>query len=389
MRLALFTDTLGDINGVCRFIQNLASRANATGRDLRVFTSTNRACPEWPNIRNFRPIAARAMPGYANLDIVWPPPGRMLRELDRDPPDVIHVSTPGPVGIAGLIAARRFGRPVLGVYHTDFPAYVERLFDDRALAWITARAMARFYGRMARVFTRSDDYRSAVIRLGVEPARLRTLVPGVDTETFHPRHADPGIWARLTPESNPSVRVLYVGRLSVEKNLAFLARVWVRARERMRGLGIDAELIVVGDGPHRGAIERELEGRGTRFLGFRHGAELSAIYASSDLFVFPSTTDTLGQVVMESQASGLPVLVTDQGGPKEVVREGRTGHILGGSDIAAWVEAISRLCGDADGRRAMGRRAHEAMQGLSIAGCFESFWAEHEAVWREGRGRMQ
>lgn len=132
-------------------------------------------------------------------------------------------------------------------------------------------------------------------------------------------------------------------------------------------------------------MERELEGRGTRFLGFRHGDELSAIYASSDLFVFPSTTDTLGQVVMESQASGLPVLVTEQGGPKEVVREGQTGHILGGKDAAAWVEAISRLCAEADRRRAMGRRAHEAMQGLSLAGCFESFWAEHEAVWRDGR----
>jgi len=121
------------------------------------------------------------------------------------------------------------------------------------------------------------------------------------------------------------------------------------------------------------------------FLGFRHGEELSALYASSDLFVFPSVTDTLGQVVMESQASGLPVLVSDVGGPKEVVEEGRTGFVLPADKPELWAEHIVSLAMDAAKRRAMGDAAHEAMQRLSIERSFEHFWSVHEIAWREHR----
>lgn len=387
MRVSLFTDTLGDVNGVCRFIQNVAEQANETGRDLQVITSTKLQCPAWPNIFNFEPAFATRIPKYENLDIVLPPLVRILRHIDRHQPDVIHISTPGPVGLVGFVAARMLKVPVLGVYHTDFPAYIDRLFDDHAFTWITERFMRFFYSPFSRIFTRSDDYKNSVASLGIDASRLRTLAPGVDTEMFHPRFADPGLWTRLIPGSAPrvgaTVRALYVGRVSVEKNLPFLTRVWGPARMRLAAAGIAAELIVVGDGPYRETMERELRGLGARFLGFRHGEELSAIYASSDLFIFPSTTDTLGQVVMESQASGLPVLVTDKGGPKEVVAEGRTGHVLDSEDSEAWLDAIVRLCTDTALRKQMGAEAHVAMQGMSIRRSFEAFWAAHEDAWRE------
>jgi glycosyltransferase involved in cell wall biosynthesis len=125
-------------------------------------------------------------------------------------------------------------------------------------------------------------------------------------------------------------------------------------------------------------MEEALSGSPTRFLGFRYGEELSRLYASSDVFVFPSVTDTLGQVVMESQASGLPVLVSDQGGPKEVVEDGRTGFVLSAEEPGAWVERLVPLCSNAAQRRVMGAEAHEAMQRYSMAASFERWWGVHE-----------
>jgi len=382
MRVSLFTDTLGDVNGVCRFIQNAADAANRSGRDLQVITCTNFPTPEWPNIRNFAPMFSTRVPRYEHLEIVLPPITRILRHIDRHRPDVVHISTPGPIGLVGFLGARIMRVPVLGVYHTDFPAYVEHLFDDRAFTWMTRRFMRGFYSRFRRIFTRSEDYVRTLTGLGIQRERILALAPGVDTATFNTRFRDRSVWRPLGADES-TVKVIYVGRVSIEKNLPLLTTIWKMAIARLAPGEARPELIIVGDGPYRAPMERELEGLGARFLGFRHGAELSALYASGDLFVFPSTTDTLGQVVMESQASGLPVIVSDQGGPKEVVGEGRTGFVLPATEPARWAERILELVRDGGRRRAMGAAAHAAMQGLSIERSFEHFWAAHTEAWHE------
>lgn len=376
LRVCLFTDTLGDVNGVSRFIKNVAARAVATGRDLQVLTSTRFAVPLQPNIHNFVPRAARPMPGYQQLEVVLPPSLAMWRAVKQMRPDVIHISTPGPVGVVGNIAARLLGVPRVGVYHTDFPAYVEHLFADDAFTWVTRRSMRAFYAGFARVFARSEDYARPLEMIGVPRPRLSTLRAGIDLDAFGPQFRDEGIWSRCGVAAD-EVKVLYVGRVSVEKNLPMLTQVWERACARLAARSAArARLIIVGDGPYRAQMERELPE--AVFLGFRHGAELAALYASADVFVFPSLTDTLGQVVMESQASGLPVLVSDQGGPKEVVGHERTGFVMPASDVDAWAVAIERLVCDRDARRAMGAAAHAAMQEYSIAASFEQYWRVHE-----------
>jgi len=380
MRVCLFTDTLGDVNGVCRFIQDAARRALDSGRDLHVLTCTTFPVPDLPTVHNFPAILSRPMPGYATLQVVVPPARAMVRAAIRLRPDIIHLSTPGPVGMVGRFVARRLRTPILGVYHTDFPAYVDHLFADPSLTWLCRAAMRSFYRPFHSIFTRSNDYQDSLVRLGIPRERLLTLLPGVDTDAFHPRHRDEALWDRLAvPRS--AVKVLSVGRVSVEKNLPLLARAWPAARAQARTHGIDARLIVVGDGPYRASMEADLgppDLSGAHFLGFRRGLELSAIYATSDFFVFPSATDTLGQVAMESQASGLPVLVSDRGGPKEVVRHGQTGLVLSAEDAGAWAEAMGRLLTDAGGRARMGAAGHEAMRTRSFAHSFEDFWRAHE-----------
>lgn len=381
LKVMLFTDTLGDVNGVSRFIRNTADMALASGRDLRVVTSTRMAVPDQPNIINFEPVFAMKMPKYEQLELALPPLVRMLRYADQVQPDVIHVSTPGSVGLVGLIASRMLRIPVAGTYHTDFPAYVEHLFQDDGLTAFCRTMMSAFYKPFAALFSRSEEYKGAMKALGIDERRMVRLRPGIITPQFSPERRDPSVFG--AGDRSAPVRLLYVGRVSVEKNLPMLTRIWNRAQPRLESMGVAAELVVVGDGPYRAEMQEELASTRARFMGFRYGEELSRIYASCDAFLFPSLTDTLGQVVMEAQSSGLPVVVADQGGPKEVVEDGRTGFVLSGDDLEEWVKKVIQLSTEPALRSRMGAAAHHSMQGYSMEKSFEHFWGVHEQVRRD------
>lgn len=388
MRMALFTDTLGDINGVSRFIRTIAEQALGRGLELHVLTSTRFACPERANVHNVQPRCARAMPAYPTLEVVWPDAGALGRLAERLRPDVVHVSTPGPVGMVGRRWALKRGLPLVGTYHTDFPAYVEQLLDDRVLTWVTGQWMRRFYGACARVLTRSEEYAATLGGLGIGVERIVRLVPGIETEAFDIRRRDPSgaVWDAVVGATRESVKVLYVGRVSIEKNLRLLVGVWKRVAGVCRAAGRDVQLVVVGDGPYRVQMEQELMGTGAVFAGFRHNEELATMYASGDLFVFPSTTDTLGQAVMEAQCAGLAALVSDRGGPSGMVEDGVTGRVLRADRPKDWEAAMLGLIEDAGLRRRMGLAGHVKIAPMSISHSFEQFWNVHEQVAREWGG---
>src|ERR1051325_574423 len=178
VRVLLFTDTLGDVNGVSRFIRNAAEQAERTGRDLTVVTSTRFEVPRARNIINVEPLTAMKMPRYEHLEMVWPRLGALMGVARRVRPDVVHISTPGPVGCAGWGAARVPRVPRVGVYHTDVPAYVEHVFGHATLTGLTGWFMHRFYGPFGAVFARSEEYVEAVARLGVPRGRVVPLRAG-------------------------------------------------------------------------------------------------------------------------------------------------------------------------------------------------------------------
>ena len=371
-RIALFTDTLADINGVARFVQALAAHAP----DIHILTSTRHAVPIAPSIHNIPPLLACNMPGYALLDLALPSPGALLARAAVLRPDAVHVSTPGPVGLAGRRFALRHRLPLIGTYHTDFPAYVDHLFDDAALTAVAACALRRFYAPFDRVLVRSAEVTSRVAALGIHTDRIIALRPGIDTDRFHPRHRDRSIWSTFPGIRAPSIKLLYVGRVSVEKNLPMLARIWPRLRAAAHTRGLDTQLIIIGDGPYRVAMQRDLATHDAVFLGFRHGDDLARLYASSDLFLFPSTTDTLGQAVMEAQASGLPAIVSDQGGPCEIVVHDRTGLVLGAAQD--WCAAALALITDPTRRARMSIAARDRLAPMTIARSVQHFLHLHE-----------
>ncbi len=353
LKVMLFTDTLGDVNGVSRFIRNTADMALASGRDLRVVTSTRMAVPDQPNIINFEPVFAMKMPKYEQLELALPPLVRMLRYADQVQPDVIHVSTPGSVGLVGLIASRMLRIPVAGTYHTDFPAYVEHLFQDDGLTAFCRTMMSAFYKPFAALFSRSEEYKGAMKALGIDERRWSGSAPASSPRSSRPSGATHPSSARATAprpcacSTSPRQRREEPAHAHphLESRPAAPREHGRRGRTRRRRRR-----------PYRAEMQEELASTRARFMGFRYGEELSRIYASCDAFLFPSLTDTLGQVVMEAQSSGLPVVVADQGGPKEVVEDGRTGFVLSGDDLEEWVKKVIQLSTEPALRSRMRRR---------------------------------
>lgn len=344
------TDTYGDVNGVAKMIQVLGRFARSEGRDLEVVTCEQAVCEEtWR--KNFEPVGTFALPEYEQQKVSFPPFLQVLEHIENRRPKRLILSTPGPLGLNGLMASKLLGIPAHGIYHTDFPAYVQRMTENQGLAAMTRSFLFWFYSQMERIYVPSEAYRKDLIAMGFEPERLVLLGRGVDTSRFDPAKRSGSFWRRYS-DVEGRIRLLYVGRLAEEKNLTYLFDEFLALPS-----DFDAQLFVVGDGPQRPALERRAqEDARIRLTGILEGEALATAYASADLFIFPSVTDTFGNVVLEAMASGLPTIVSNKGGPAELVVPGCTGLVLDPTE-GALANAVRRLSMSPALRRSMGQRA--------------------------------
>lgn len=337
VRRAWLTDTFDDVNGVAKTIRKLASLAHENGMPLTVVTCLESSPEASYPVQNFEPVGMFALPEYPSQKMAFPPFLDMIAWLERAEIDELLISTPGPVGLVGVAAAKLLGIPATGIYHTDFPRYIQNWTDDEAMADLARRFMRWFYGRMASIYAPTRAYVSELSDMGFDPDILRVLPRGVDTDLFSPEHRDEGYWAKY--DLNGGFKFIYVGRVSNEKNVRNLM-------EAYRGLanqGVDADLAVVGDGPELKALRKEYSSKGVAFTGYLYGEDLAKAYASADALVFPSLTDTFGNVVLEAHASGLPAIVSDQGGPQEIVRANDSGMVVDTTAPHALTEAMATM----------------------------------------------
>jgi glycosyltransferase involved in cell wall biosynthesis len=365
---AWFTDTLEDVNGVATTIRRMAAAGAAAGKELTVVTSRSELHIDDIPIKNFKPIGEFELPEYELQKLSFPPILQMLDYIQREQFTEIIISTPGPVGLTALLAAKMLNLKTSGIYHTDFPQYVLFLTEDSFLESVAWRYMQWFYGQLDTVFVNSEEYRQSWINRGLDPAKLKILPRGLDLELFHPTRRDPSFWAKFG-STNGKVRLLYVGRISKEKNLDVLAN----AYRRLRDEGLPVELLLVGHGPYSETLAESLPD--AIFTGYLRGTDLATAYASADVFLFPSTTDTFGNVIIEAQASGVPVVVSDAGGPKELVAHEQTGIVTKSFDVDDFSRAIRELVVNADLRRDMGERARESVVDRTWPEAFQKFWA--------------
>ena len=368
-RRAWFTDTLDDVNGVSTTIQRMSSALKAGGRDVEVMVSRKEVfVPEIP-LKNFPPIGEFELPEYELQKLSFPPLLQIIDHLQAGNFTEVIISTPGPVGLAALAAAKVLGLPTAGIYHTDFPEYVRILTEDGLMESLTWNYMHWFYAQLDIIYVNSNHYRQCWIDRGIPPEKLKILPRGLDTGLFHPQKRSADFWKERGLRDG-EVGALYVGRVSREKNLDLFAA----AMRRLLAAGVPVRPLIVGDGPYS-AMMKELLPEGI-YTGSLHREELAAAYASADFFVFPSTTDTFGNVVIEAQASGLPVIVSDVGGPKDLVANGTDGFVTKGLDLDALTVAVKTLVIDAPLRQSMGEISRARVAGRDWSHAATLFWEE-------------
>jgi glycosyltransferase involved in cell wall biosynthesis len=364
---AWFTDTLEDVNGVARTIRAMVQAARHAGADLTVVTSRPKVTITDIPIKNFPPVGEFEIPEYELQKLSFPPFLDILDYVQRERFTEIIISTPGPIGLCALGCAKLLGLRTSGIYHTDFPQYARFLSDDAFMESMVWNYMQWFYGQVDLLYVNSEFYRRCWIDRGVMPEKLRIFPRGLDTELFNPERRDADFW-RSRGAKGPVL--LYVGRVSKEKDLNFLAEIMPGLRERVPAF----TLAIVGEGPYRSELEALLPD--AIFTGILTGRELGVAYASADLFVFPSTTDTYGNVVVEAMAAGLPVAVSDVGGPRELVRNSQMGRVLPARQAPAWIDGLAEMLADlppADERKTIARQAGGERQ---WARAFATFWED-------------
>jgi glycosyltransferase involved in cell wall biosynthesis len=359
------TDTLEDVNGVARTIRTMAAAGRKQGADLTILTSRPDLKPE-EGVINFPPVGVFMIPEYELQKLSFPPILEFLDHVVRRGYTELVLSTPGPVGLTGLLAAKLLGLRVSAIYHTDFPQYARFLSeDDPMMEGIAWNYMHWFYSQMDRVYVNSQKYLERWVEKGLPREKLAILPRGLETEVFDLRHRRPEFWKKRGARGKV---VLYVGRISKEKELDFLAQV----AERMKG-DAGVSFAFVGDGPFLPDLKGKLPQ--AIFTGPLHQQDLSEAYASADLFVFPSTTDTYGNVVIEAMASGLPVLVSDQGGPRELLRDPADGRVVSGG-VGEWEKAIRGVLEDGAGDEGRTPRRKRTVEGRKWEEAFQRFWGD-------------
>ena len=325
-RVALVAEGLGGMHGVTHAIRQLRERG-VPGFEVEVIGT------DADVDRRLSAVAEVDIPFYRGLEIGVPSVPALTDALAEGHYDIVHVCAPGPAGAGAWLLARLLELPLVGSYHTELASYAGLRSGDPALEAGMRFALGRFYGGCDVVLSPSPASDARLVALGVDGERIGRWDRGVDTARFDPALRRPD---RFRGELN----VLYAGRLTAEKGVDLLADAFLAARAADPRL----HLVLAGGGPEEDALRVRL-GEHATFLGWLGGSDLAEAYASADMFLFASRTDTFGQVLLEAQASGLPVVAVAEGGPLSLIDPGQTG-LLAPADTEALADAVLSLAAD-------------------------------------------
>ncbi|MBD2432836.1 MULTISPECIES: glycosyltransferase family 4 protein [Fischerella] len=315
MRIALFTETfLPKVDGIVTRLRHTIEHLQRSGDEVLVI------CPdggitEYKGAKIYG-VSGFPLPLYPELKMALPRPaiGQILEQFQ---PDIIHVVNPAVLGLAGIFYSKVLDIPLVASYHTHLPQYLQHygLGMLEGLLWELLKAG---HNQAALNLCTSTAMMEELTTHGIE--RVNLWQRGVDTETFHPSLVSEEMRSRLSQNHPDSPLLLYVGRLSAEKEIE-------RIKPILEAIPA-ARLALVGDGPHRQALEKHFANTNTHFVGYLVGKELASAFASADAFIFPSRTETLGLVLLEAMAAGCPVVAARSGGIPDIVTDGVNGYLF-------------------------------------------------------------
>lgn len=344
-KILWFTDSITDMNGVAVTLQNIGRMAYRRGDDLQIVASlldSEKNSPLLPpNIVNLEPLVTFKLPYYEELTIRVPSVLGMLEYLEPMRPDEVFISSPGIIGLYGLLYSKIYRIKCTAVYHTDFTTQAQNIISGNSpLIKIIERYTKWFHEAANRILVPTAEYIDILMRRGFDTRKMAIFHRGINTEMFRPvENASSVIRKRYGIKGD--VMLLYAGRISQDKNIDFLLEA---VSPLLKREDIKVSLALAGDGPYLQAVRSRHTGEnGIYFLGQIENKELPLLYSGCDLLVFPSETDTFGMVVLEAQACGRPALVSHIGGPKNIIVDKETGYVLSTEDAGIWTEKLTEL----------------------------------------------
>ena len=373
MKIAFFTETfLPKVDGIVTRLTKTVQQLVAAGDEVLIF------CPEGApdGYMGARVVGVPAMPLplYPELKLALPRPA-VSEALDRFGPDLVHVVNPAVLGLGGIWLAKSRGLPLVASYHTHLPKYLEHYGMGmlEPLLWELLKAA---HNQAQLNLCTSTAMVEELASRGIQHTALWQR--GVDTDLFRPELASGAMRERLHGGHDDTGHLLlYIGRLSAEKQIE-------RIRPVLEAMP-QARLALVGDGPHRQQLERHFDGTATTFVGYLAGQELASAYASGDAFLFPSSTETLGLVLLEAMAAGCPVVGANRGGIPDIVSDGVNGCLYDPDQPASLTTAVQRLLGDPAARRQLRLAAREEAERWGWAGATAQLQAYYRQVLQQGR----
>ncbi len=371
MRYAIVTETYPpEVNGVALTVQGLEHGLRHNGHEVEVIRP--RQAQDSAAAHELL-VRGAALPRYPGLRFGLPAPQRLARHWQQHRPDAIYIATEGPLGWSAMRAARRLGIPVASGLHTRFDEYL----PDYGAAWLQAAALAwmrRFHNQADATLVPTQELRQFLQDNGFQHARQ--LARAVDGGQFEPRRRCPALRAEWGIEGQ-GLAVIHVGRIAAEKNLGLA----VKAFRRIQQVRPKARFVWVGDGPLREKLA--YENPDFIFCGIQRGEALARHFASGDLFLFPSRSETFGNVTLEAMASGVATVAFNYGAAREHLRSGHSGVAVENDET--FITAAVQLAGDEEMRATLGANASRAMQRLHP----EQVVAEFDALLSELANRRR
>lgn len=351
MKIVIFTDTFSpQINGVTKNLDRLLNYFSANGIEYLVFAPETE--PRIENIHEKNVVRMRSLNFFLYPELKFSLPNylKIKSKLSEFNADLFHLITPFNIGLTGLYAARQTDTPIVASYHTNFDQYLDYYninFLEKA-AW---KYLRWFHDQALRNYCPSEETKKELAKRDF--INLDIWGRGIDAELFSPKHRDQEFIKNYGLEDK--ISLLYVGRLAREKNLSLLIESLKRLNQKYKK---KIELIITGDGPELKRLKKEVPDN-VIFTGFKSGLKLSRIYASADIFAFPSVTETYGNVVIEAMASGLPVVAVMAGGVKENLINKYNGLAAEKNDIDEFTAKLEELIVNDKLRKSLGHNARQ------------------------------